>query len=225
MKTELVIFDLAGTTVHDNQDVHKVLQHALKHFGFEISVDDANAVMGIPKPIAIRDLLKLKKLETIPENLIEDIHSLFVQSMIAFYKTDPSVKEKEGTSEVFKILKSKGIKIAVDTGFDRAITNTILARLNWIEDKLIDGSVCSDEVANGRPHPDMVFKAMQLAGIDDIAKVAKVGDTASDMHEGTSAGCNLVIGITSGAFTREALSKEPHTHLIDSLKELPAIVL
>lgn len=224
MKIELVVFDLAGTTVHDNQDVHKVLQKALKEFNVEISIEEANQVMGIPKPVAIRQLLELKKAEDISEKMIDSIHKHFVRVMIDFYMTDPEVKEKDGASELFTLLKEMGIKIIVDTGFDRPITNSILQRLGWLEKKLIDGSVCSDEVEKGRPHADMIFKAMQLAGIDDVQKVAKVGDTASDMQEGTNAGCSLVIGITSGAFTREALLREPHTHLIDHLLALPDIL-
>jgi phosphonatase-like hydrolase len=225
MEIDLIVFDLAGTTVHDNNDVHRVLQQALKHFEVDISIEEANEVMGIPKPIAIRALLQLKKVDLITDKVIHDIHQFFVKAMIAFYQTDESVKEKEGASELFKSLKENGTKVVVDTGFDRPITNAILDRLGWINSKLIDGSVCSDEVENGRPHPDMIFKAMQLAGVTDINKVAKVGDTASDMQEGTSAGCGLVIGITSGAFSREALLKEPHTHLIDSLWELPEVMI
>lgn len=224
MMIELVVFDLAGTTVHDNQDVHKVLQTALREFNVEISIEEANQVMGIPKPVAIRQLLESKKAQDISEQIIDSIHNHFVNVMINFYMTDPEVKEKEGASELFTLLKEMGIKVIVDTGFDRPITNSILQRLGWLDKKLIDGSVCSDEVEKGRPHPDMIFKAMQLAGIYDIKKVAKVGDTASDMQEGTNAGCSLVIGITSGAFTREALLREPHTHLIDSLGALPEIL-
>jgi len=41
---------------------------------------------------------------------------------------------------------------------------------------------------------------MKDLNIIDAHEVAKVGDTASDMQEGTSAGCKYVIGITTGAF-------------------------
>ena len=55
--------------------------------------------------------------------------------------------------------------------------------------------------------------------------VAKVGDTPSDLQEGTAAGCGLVIGVANGTHTREQLAAHPHTHLIASLQELPALVL
>ena len=59
----------------------------------------------------------------------------------------------------------------------------------------------------------------------DPAAVAKIGDTPSDLGEGNAAGCGLVIGVTNGTHTREQMAAHPHTHLIASLAELPALVL
>jgi phosphonatase-like hydrolase len=219
-KVEIVVFDLAGTTVYDNKDVHKVLQYALKTEGVDITIEEANSVMGIPKPDAIKQLLEEKKYQLITEELIHSIHHSFVTKMVDFYKTDLQVSEKEGVSATFTKLKEAGIKVAIDTGFDRIITNVVLERMGWIKKNLIDVSVTSDEVGRGRPFPDLIYKVMELTGITDAKLIAKVGDTASDLHEGTSAGCGFVIGITSGAFTREQLESEPHTHLIDHIPEI-----
>ena len=220
MEIELVVFDLAGTTVRDNKDVHRMLKNAMKVFGVIISIEEANEVMGIPKPVAIKQLLEVKNYPDISPELINHIHVEFVEQMIKFYKNDPGVGEKEGVSDTFRILKERGIKIAVDTGFDRQITDPLLARLGWKRDKLIDASVTSDEVEHGRPFPYLIYKAMYLTGVTDVKKVIKVGDTPSDLQEGTSAGCQFVIGITSGAFSRAQLEVEPHTHLFDQVPEI-----
>jgi phosphoglycolate phosphatase-like HAD superfamily hydrolase len=55
-------------------------------------------------------------------------------------------------------------------------------------------------------------------------EVAKIGDTASDLQEGSSAGCGWVIGVTSGAYTRVELAKEPHTHLVGQIPEILPIL-
>ncbi len=224
MKCELVIFDLAGTTVKDLRDVHRMLQKALLKEGVEISLADANEVMGIPKPVAIEKLLRAKGFTNISPAWIDCIHVNFMKEMIRFYQEDEGVGEKEGASEIFKTLKKYGIKIAVDTGFDRNITDALLARLKWKERNLIDVSVTSDEVAYGRPAPDLIFEAMKRAGVDKVLSVAKVGDTPSDMQEGTTAGCHWVIGITTGAFSHAALLKQPHTHLVKNLREVLPIL-
>ena len=70
----------------------------------------------------------------------------------------------------------------------------------------------------------MIFKAMELTGVRDISKVAKVGDTAFDLQEGNSAGCSLVVGVTTGAFSKEELEKEEHTHLIEQIPEMMRIL-
>lgn len=226
MEIELVVFDLAGTTVKDNNDVHRILQYALALHNVEISIADANAVMGIPKPVAINNLLNLKYQGNGPitREWIEEIHFTFVKEMISFYQHDPGVGEKESVSETFLELRKHGIKVFVDTGFDRQIVAPLLDRLGWIKNNLIDGSVTSDEVKQGRPYPDLIFKAMELAGVTDLKKVAKVGDTVSDLEEGMAAGCGLVIGVTSGAFSYDELNESKHTHLIENISEVLEIL-
>jgi phosphonatase-like hydrolase len=221
MNPELIVFDLAGTTVKDNHDVHRALQKALASFGILVSIDDANTVMGMPKPVAIRTLMNLHgDGREVTEELVQKIHKVFVDEMIHFYEEDPSVGEKDGVSETFRRLKESKLKVAIDTGFDRQITDSILRRLGWEDQHLIDASVTSDEVERGRPYPDLIFKAMELTHVTDSKCVAKVGDTASDLLEGNSAGCGWVIGVTTGAYSRTQLEKEKHTHLIENVHEV-----
>ncbi len=225
MKPSLVVFDLAGTTIDGSDRVPMFLQKALAASGVDIPFEDANVRMGIPKPDAIEQLLEMYEPDkfSITEERIEKIHRHFVEGMINYYQTSPEVREKEGVSEIFAELHKQGIQIAIDTGFDRSITDAILKRMGWKENHLIDTSVTSDEVLHGRPHPDMIYRAMVLTGITDVKQVAKVGDTASDMQQGKAAGCRWVIGVTTGAYTHEALLKEPHTHLIEQVSELQEI--
>ena len=216
---------MAGTTVEDNDNVHEALIRGFEKYSLTIDRADANSVMGIPKPVAIATLLqnKFKRTGNI-EQLVARIHEAFVGEMISFYRNDPSVKSKVNAEETFRRLKEKGIKVCIDTGFSRDIADVIIDRLEWKKNNLIDLSVTSDEVDNGRPHPDMIYKAMKDSGITFANNVAKVGDTVSDLQEGTSAGCKYVIGITTGAFTRAELEGEKHTHLINDLLQVVDIV-
>ncbi len=226
MPIELVVFDMAGTTVEDNDNVHEALINAFKRYDFSILREDANKVMGYPKPVAINQLLKdefgIKGAKLKP--LVDKIHTAFVEEMINFYKTNAGVKAKANAEATFSKLKEKGIKVGIDTGFSRDIADTIIERLGWKKNKLIDFSVTSDEVKNGRPFPDLIFEAMKISGVKSADKIAKIGDTLSDLQEGNAAGCKYVIGITTGAYTRNELAKEKHTHLVDDLLEVVAIV-
>ena len=222
MAVKLVVFDMAGTTVKDEQHVAGALQNALAASGFNITLDDINLVMGYPKPEAIKRLLaQYADQETSTDTeLINTIHKLFVDEMIEFYKTNMHIDEKPHASQVFAILRDNGIKVAIDTGFSRPIADAIFDRLGWRQGEHFDVSVTSDEVANGRPYPDMIFKAMSACDVNSSDEVAKVGDTASDIQQGIAAGCKYVIGVNTGAYSNEDLQKENCTHIIADLQEL-----
>jgi phosphonatase-like hydrolase len=225
MKPELpalVVFDIAGTTVEDGDGVAACFQNALREVGVMAELPHVNAVMGIPKPEAITQLLThYARPDLLPQ--VPTIHARFVAAMIAFYKQDPKVREVPGASETFRKLSAAGVRVAVNTGFSRDITNTILDRLGWERDGLIHTSITSDEVPNGRPHPDMIRTLAVRCGISDFQQIAKVGDTPSDLGEGMSAGCGWVIGVTQGSHTAEQLTGHPHTHLTASVADLPAL--
>jgi phosphonatase-like hydrolase len=224
MSIKLIVFDIAGTTLHDESNVALVLQAAIKSAGVSVTVEEVNEVMGYAKPFAIRYLLEQKQDERAQDPaFIDNLHTYFVQEMKAHYAESPAIREKTGTTAVLAALKERGIKVALDTGFDREITNVILERLGWLNNGIVDAVVTSDEVAHGRPYPYMIYRIMEQLGIQSIQEVAKVGDTISDLEEGTNAGCRYVIGVTTGAYSKSQLEVGPHTHLVATLDELLTI--
>lgn len=225
MQVELVVFDMAGTTVHDDDTVGIHLREALREGSVEVSLEQVNTAMGWPKPVAIRHLIELARGHGGDDDEVDRIHRSFVERMVHHYATDPSVREVAGTSHVFRWLKARGIKVAVDTGFSRPIADAILARTGWASRGLLDVSVTSDEVERGRPHPDMIELAMARARVSDPSRVVKVGDTPSDLQQGRAAGCGLVIGVTRGSHTREQLEPHPHDLLLPSVASLPGALL
>jgi phosphonatase-like hydrolase len=223
MKVKMVVFDMAGTTVEDSDNVHQSFIDAMKSKGYDVTRDEVNKVMGYPKPIAIDTLLDEKfKMPAGDERtkLTDEIHNYFLNDMINFYTNDPGVKGKPNVEEIFDTLRRRGVRVVIDTGFSRPIADAIFNRLGWVEKGLIDYSVTSDEVKNGRPYPDMIYKAMEKYGMTDSKEVAKIGDTPSDLLEGMGAHCGYVIGVTWGAYRSDQLEKEKYTHLIDDLSEI-----
>lgn len=74
-----------------------------------------------------------------------------------------------------------------------------------------DALVTPEDVGGkGRPAPYMIFRNMQLLGIEDVRQVIKVGDTASDMKEGKNAGV-FTIGVLEEALHWDLVRKNlPH---------------
>jgi phosphonatase-like hydrolase len=220
----LVVFDIAGTTVNDDDSVNRCLRDSLLAAGLLVTAAQVNTVMGLPKPDAIAILIEKSPLRDELRGRVDLIHRDFVARSIEFYGSDPSVHEVPSTTQVFETLKRSGILVALDTGFNRSITQVILDRLDWSRSRLIDATVCSDEVRRGRPHPDMIETLMALLEIADPKQVAKVGDTPSDLEEGHRAGCGLVVGVTDGTHTRLQLEPFPHHHLIKTVADFPKLL-
>jgi phosphonatase-like hydrolase len=222
MSIKLAVFDMAGTTVSDNNDVAKAFQKAFAENGMYIATESVNPLMGYHKPLAIQ--MALEKLAVdFDASLIKKIHTDFENEMTDFYEYAPEVKPMPGAEEVFEHLKEKGIRIALNTGFSKNIAETIINRFQWKERGLVDDFIGSDEVEMGRPHSFMIKQLMFNADVDDPMLVAKIGDTAVDIEEGQNAGCRYVVAVTTGAYMEDDLQKMNPTHIVNHLSELPAI--
>ena len=222
----LVVFDLAGTTIEDHHVVGSCLVEAVAAVGVTVGRDDANAVMGLPKPVAIAQLLsKLDgaRVDVSCERVVRAA-ATFQEKILRHYGSPGAVVPISGVEDVLETLRANGAKIAIDTGFSSAIAAAITDRLGWIESGLVDTCVASDEVRLGRPAPDLLFEAMRRTGVVDPKAVAKVGDTPADLGEGASAGCGWNIGVTYGTHSRAELADHPHTMLIDDIHQLPGVL-
>ena len=148
---QLVVFDMAGTTVHDEDGVNRCIREAFEAVGLAAAAPDVNRVMGLPKPQAIALLIEkygrtadLGPRRRDPSRLRPCVRP---RSM----RRTPRCARSPGSGELFDRLRSEGIRVALNTGFNRAITDVILGRLGWRE--RIDASIASDEVAPGRSPP------------------------------------------------------------------------
>jgi phosphonatase-like hydrolase len=223
MPVRLAVFDLAGTTIADDNAVATAFQRAFEVYGYSVAENDIKPLMGYKKPVAIQIMLERMGVE-MDEDLVGDIHREFETEMIDHYEYSPEVRPMPGAEDVMRQLKEKGIKIALNTGFSKVIADTILNRLQWIEKGIADYFIASDEVEEGRPQPFMIQMLMQRAGIQDPGEVIKIGDTEVDVNEGINAGCALVVAVTTGAFTRDQLKPYSPDYIIDNLSELPALI-
>ncbi len=219
---QLVVFDLAGTTVEDNGAVLRCLVETARAHGLPGTPEELNALMGLNK----REVFGMLAARRYPagspeaEQVADTALETFLAQMKAAY--DQHLAPIPGAEETFAFLRSHGIKVATDTGFDVTIGGLIMERLNW-PGRLIDLAVFSSDVTRGRPAPYMIFRAMERLGILNVRQVMKIGDSPADLEEGANAGCGEVIGVLSGAHTAATLSPCPHTRLLQSVADVPAL--
>jgi phosphonatase-like hydrolase len=235
-KISMVMFDLSGTTVHDDTGVRDCLYEAAQEYELNTTPDEILLHMGTNKihlyqfliarsrgkKIAMEDFEKIQDPETHEEAL--KVFQRYEEIMMAHYRAE--CKEVPGAADTFRWCHDNGIKVATDTGFHRGITEAIMDGLGWLRDGLVDCSVDVEHAPGerGRPAPFMIFYAMAQLNIQSVHEVIKIGDTPADMLEGHNAGCRGVVGVLSGPRPVEAWGKYRHTHVIPSVKELPELI-
>lgn len=224
-RIELVVFDMAGTTVDEGNVVYKTVQKVINEEGFTVSLEDVlKHGAGKEKYQAITDILTTCTSITNVKSVAEKAFANFKIALEKAYN-ELDVKTFEGTEELFKDLQANHIKVVLNTGYDSITANKLLDKLGWKVGVTIDALVTADDVKNGRPDGDMILKAMELMGVNDPLKVLKVGDSAIDIEEGKSAHCGMTVGVLTGAQTREQIQEAAPTYIVESLKELRVILL
>jgi phosphonatase-like hydrolase len=234
---QLVVFDMAGTTVSDQDEVRHCFQEAADLTGLQADPAALTAMMGWSKKRVFQTLWQAQLGDSHPdyEARVKTSFSKFKVILEDHYRIQP-VMPTEGCLELFAWLKQHDIYIALNTGFYREVTNIILHRLGWDQglntdyvgspQSMIQASVTPSEIYNqeGRPAPFMIQKAMYRLGVCDPKAVITIGDTPSDIEAGMNAGCRLSLGITRGSHTREELARYPNDGLVDSLLELKGAI-
>lgn len=221
-KITLAVFDMAGTTINEDNLVYKTLHKALEKVGCSATFDRVLALgAGKDKRNALADLLDEEGVVDYKEALVEKAYGIFIDELHKAYESAP-MKAFDGVSELFSHLRSLNIAVVLNTGYDKVTAQKILDRMDWQTGRDIDALITRDDVNRGRPHPDMIELAMKLFHISDAKEVLKAGDSEVDILEGINAGCGINVGVLSGAQTREQLSVcNPHL-IVDSVAALKA---
>lgn len=216
---QMMVFDMAGTTVDEANVVYRTLHQVMQDAGYQLSLDDVmREGAGKEKLDAIKGLMSLAPLEGTGPTAVE-MHKQFLSRLTQAYR-DLEVVPFSGVEATFGILMQASVKVVLNTGYDRTTAESLLQKLGWKEGESIDLLVTADDVERSRPHPDMIHLAMEKLGIDRAEAVAKIGDSMVDIEEGKAAGCGKTFGITTGAQTRQQLEQASPTAILDQMREL-----
>jgi phosphoglycolate phosphatase len=217
----LAVLDMAGTTVSDDGLVIRAF-------------DEAATAVGVPTEGAERDQARRYVLDTMGQSKIEVFRALFgsedraQEANTAFENAyekhiDDELAPIPGAAEAISQLRSAGIKVALTTGFSPSTQERLLAALGW--EDIADLTLAPGEGCRGRPYPDLVLTAVLRTGVEDVAKVAVLGDTTSDVLSGLRAGASIVAGALTGAHDEAMLRAAGATHVIRSVADFPTQVL
>lgn len=220
---DLVAFDMAGTLIQDRGEVVHAFLTSFAQNGIAVSAGDIQPWRGAAKREVFRHFVRRQFGDSDEANQIRmeaayrDFHVILRER----YTAD-GVAVVPGAEAAFSWLRSNGVRVALMTGFDREIADILVDAVGWKDQ--VDAVVTSDDVALGRPAPYLIFHAMEATGVQDVRRVAVVGDTANDLLAGARAGVAGVIGVLTGSQGIGRLGVEVHTHIIASVADLPTLL-
>jgi phosphonatase-like hydrolase len=218
---KLVVFDMAGTTVSDDGLVLRAFEVAATTAGLSRDGDERARAQQY-----VIDTMGQSKIEVFRavfgrEDVAQRANKAFEEAYESFI--DEGVAPIAGAAEAITELRDAGIAVALTTGFSPSTQQRILRTLGWQE--IADAVLAPGDGGRGRPYPDLVLNALLRTGIDDVATVAVVGDTANDIVSGRRAGASVLAGVLTGAHDETALRAAGATHVLGSVAELPALLL
>jgi len=241
---KILVFDMAGTTINENGIVYKTLYKTIKDYGIEINENELTKWHGANKYDVINHFLEKEKFsviaasnlpieygifnngEKIKRELKQQLYTNFNNNLKKAY-LDPETPIKlmdENMPILFNKIRSKGIKIALNTGYNKEIQQILIDKFNMTE--FIDDYISSEEVFSGRPHSYMINKLIERNNIYvsnnvySSSDVIKFGDSVNDILEGHNARCFASIGVLSGSDNKETLMEANPSFLIKSVMDI-----
>ena len=223
MKIAMVVFDMAGTTVDEGNVVYRTLHKAIEKVCPSVSFEDVLKLgAGKEKLQAIRETLSGSNI-SLNEATIQEIFNDFLGLLDIAY-ANLIVVPTNNTERLFNELRTKDIKVVLNTGYNTVTAISLLNKLNWVKGVQYDLLVTSSDVSNNRPMPDMILYAMDKLDITDASTVIKVGDSTIDIEEGRNAGCKYNIGVTTGAHTKAQLESANPDYIFDNIYDLVSVL-
>ncbi|WP_116101318.1 phosphonatase-like hydrolase [Amycolatopsis thermalba] len=216
MTPELVVLDMAGTTVADDGLVERAFTAAITAVGVPADrhppmLDHVRRTMGQSKITVFRALLG-------EETLAQRANDEFRRVYEGLVHTGHCVP-LPGAADTIRVLRAAGVKVALTTGFAAGTQHAILDALGWQD--LADLALAPGPGVRGRPFPDLVLTAALRLEVTDMRAVAVAGDTPSDIRTALRSGAPVAAGVLTGAGAAADLRAAGATHVLDSVSDLP----
>lgn len=200
-----VLFDWAGTTVdHGSLAPVEVVREVFREFGVEVTEAEARQPMGKAKIDHLREVLTMPRIlndwnqlhhQMPDEKTIQSIYCRFLElqkSVLAMH-----ADLIPGVTGFVDFLRQRGIKIGSTTGYTRELMEVLLP-LAASAGYSPDVTICSDEVAAGRPAPWSNFRAAEQLGVYPMQHILVVDDSIAGIQAAKNAGCFAVAVTTTG---------------------------
>jgi 3-amino-5-hydroxybenzoic acid synthesis related protein len=207
--TRAVIFDLDGVLIDSSKVMQQAFEHAWRQFFEQGIAPFAEYKTHMGKGfISIMDAMGLPRAMAAPfrERSVE------LADQIELFP---------GVFALLESLVDEGTYLGVSTGKEAARTHYILRRHGL--DGYFERVVCSDQVAQGKPHPESIDIHLVASGVS-AAEALFVGDAQADIECAQRAGVPS-IAVLWGMGTEAALRAMNPTHVVRDFGELHRLLV
>lgn len=208
-----ILFDLDGTLLDTLEDLKDSVNYTMDQYGCpHRTLQEVRDFIGN----GARRLIELSMPGRADDPDVDEALAVYQQ----YYKTHSQVKTRPygGIPEMLKIIAEK-YPIAIVSNKPDAATKILCKQ--WFGDVYARGE--STDCAR-KPAPDMLFKAMEVIGIDQCVYV---GDSEVDVITAKNAG-GVCLSVTWGFRDRQTLEQAGSTHFCarpeDLLQELEKLM-
>ncbi|MFJ6699010.1 HAD family hydrolase [Streptomyces sp. NPDC091272] len=190
------LFDVDGTLV-DTNHLHVVTWwEAFRQAGHDVPMRDIHRAVGLGSDDLISHLLGDGR-DRDQDDTISAAHTTLYGT---YFERLPAFA---GTSDLLHTLHRRGWRIVLATSAGGPELAALRRAIG--ADDVIVGVASADDVEQGKPAPDPVHQALEIAGADPEDAVF-VGDTVWDMKAGARAGVRTV-GLLCGGIPRADLEQ------------------
>lgn len=199
---QLVVADMAGTlTDYGSSAPAAAFVELFKRHDIAATDAEARVPMGLQKRDHVETMLKMTSISDQwtaklghpwTEDELDELYAEFIGIQISIL---PNYNDLiPGIPEAISAINSRDIAVAGTTGYDKEMMSIVVNGMA-AQGVTLDAAVCAEDVANGRPAPWMIFRAMEATQTSPPSKVIKIGDTLPDIEAGVRAGA-WSIGVT-----------------------------
>ncbi|MGV9405644.1 HAD family hydrolase [Streptomyces sp. NPDC003667] len=190
------VFDVDGTLV-DTNHLHVVTWwEAFRQAGHDVPMHAVHRAVGLGSTDLIAHLLGDGRDEEQDAELSAAHKALYGQ----YFDRLPALPK---AGELLRRLHSDGWRVVLATSASGAELGALRRAID--ADEAIAGTASADDVARGKPAPEPVELALELAGVP-ASRAVFVGDTVWDMRAGAKAGVRCV-GLLCGGIPRADLEE------------------
>jgi HAD superfamily hydrolase (TIGR01509 family) len=190
-----VIFDCDGTLVDSEPLSERAWALALARHGYELAPEDLAGAQGLPFPAVHARMAKRTR---VPE--LEVFWREYAAELLPLLETE--LEPFADAVATARELHRRGVPLAVASSSRRERLDRTLARAGL--DTLFAVSVAGDEIARGKPAPDMFLEAAARLGVPPEECVV-IEDSAPGIAAGLAAGM-VTVGVLRDGVDPDALA-------------------